>query len=97
MTNSTTLAAAITSATSLEALRDAMNTMGAAINEASHDDSADYGTIVGDYGRAVEDAPTFGGTEPDDTMGVWSWDADHVLVGEGWEGAEIMTRSDWAS
>ena len=93
MTDTATLAAAITNASSLEALRDAMNTMGAAINEASHEDSADYGTIVGDYGRAIEDAPTFGGTEPADTMGVWSWDADRLLVGEGWEGAEIMTRT----
>lgn len=25
--------------------------------------------------------PTFGGTEPRDTVGVWSWDADNLLVG----------------
>ena len=27
------------------------------------------------------DLPTFGGAEPDDTDGVWSWDAESLLVG----------------
>lgn len=27
--------------------------------------------------------PTFGGAEPADTCGVWSWDADSLLIGEG--------------
>ena len=39
--------------------------------------------------------PTFGGAEPDDTTGVWSWDAENLLVGEGsiseWE---IVNRAD---
>lgn len=29
------------------------------------------------------DLPTFGGEEPVDTCGVWSWDADSLLVGDG--------------
>ena len=27
--------------------------------------------------------PTFGGSDPSDTTGVWSWDEDEMLVGEG--------------
>ena len=27
--------------------------------------------------------PTFGGTEPVDTLGVWSWDETSLLIGEG--------------
>jgi len=27
--------------------------------------------------------PTFGGSEPRNTYGVWSWDATRLLVGEG--------------
>lgn len=30
-----------------------------------------------------DDLPTFGGEEPDDTCGVWSWDADRVLLDNG--------------
>lgn len=43
------------------------------------------------------DLPTFGGSEPSDTAEVWSWDATHLLVGDGpvseWE---IVPRADWA-
>lgn len=31
----------------------------------------------------LSDLPTFGGDEPLDTLGVWSWDADSLLVGDG--------------
>jgi hypothetical protein len=27
------------------------------------------------------DLPTFGGNEPSDTVGIWSWDKNSVLVG----------------
>ena len=37
--------------------------------------------------------PTYGGTEPLDTSGVWSWDDTHLLVGEGGvEDWEIVPR-----
>lgn len=37
--------------------------------------------------------PTFGGEAPDDTAGVWSWDAERILVGAGdWE---IVAREDY--
>ena len=29
------------------------------------------------------DLPTFGGDEPEDTMEVWSWDEDNLLIGSG--------------
>lgn len=32
----------------------------------------------------MEDLPTFG-PEPEDTVGRWSWDATHFLVGEDWD------------
>lgn len=41
--------------------------------------------------------PTFGGVEPADTHGVWSWDANSVLIGDGsvsdWR---IVSRQEWA-
>lgn len=40
------------------------------------------------------DLPTFGGTEPSDTAGVWSWDADRVLVGTCADDLMIEHRSD---
>jgi hypothetical protein len=37
--------------------------------------------------------PTFGGDEPDDTGGVWSWDENRLLVGDGsFEDWEIVSR-----
>jgi hypothetical protein len=36
----------------------------------------------------ITELPTFGGTEPASTIGVWSWDKDSLLVGEG-------SFSDW--
>lgn len=38
--------------------------------------------------------PTFGGPEPEDTMGVWSWDESRLIVGEG-DNLEIVTREEW--
>lgn len=40
------------------------------------------------------DLPTFGGEEPSNTWGVWSWDADRLLVTEDGELA-IVDREDW--
>jgi len=37
--------------------------------------------------------PTFGGETPGCTLGVWSWDADRLLVGDGsWSDAQIISR-----
>jgi hypothetical protein len=32
-----------------------------------------------------EEMPLFGGEEPSNTIGVWSWDATRLLVGEGYD------------
>ena len=40
--------------------------------------------------------PTFGGTEPSDTTGVWSWDAESVLLDTGSEPAyEVVSLAAW--
>ena len=39
--------------------------------------------------------PTFGGTEPRDTAGIWSWDSDRVLIGEGLADLAIERRADF--
>ena len=40
--------------------------------------------------------PTFGGAEPADTQGVWSWDADSVLVGSCADDLKVIGRGEWA-
>jgi hypothetical protein len=40
--------------------------------------------------------PTFGGSEPVDTYGIWSWDADRLLVGACIDDMEIVGREEWA-
>ena len=40
----------------------------------------------------LDDLPTFGGTEPDDTEGVWSWDETSLLVGTCCADLEIVDR-----
>ena len=39
--------------------------------------------------------PSFGGEEPEDTTGVWSWDEKNVLVGESAYDLEIVSRDEW--
>ncbi len=36
--------------------------------------------------------PTFGGDEPSNTMGVWSWDATQMIIGTGSD-YQIVDRS----
>lgn len=40
------------------------------------------------------DLQTFGGDEPDSTSGVWSWDADNLLVGTCSDDLEIVSRAE---
>lgn len=37
--------------------------------------------------------PTFGGTEPKDTSGIWSWDKTRLIIGTGSD-YEIVDRDD---
>ena len=39
------------------------------------------------------DLPTFGGPEPDDTSGVWSWDETRLLVGSCIDDLRIVPRA----
>lgn len=36
--------------------------------------------------------PTYGGVDPDDTHGVWSWDASRLIVGSCADDVEIVDR-----
>ncbi len=42
------------------------------------------------------DLPVFGGKEPEDTAGVWSWDSENLLVGTCIGDLEIVSRSWYA-
>jgi hypothetical protein len=44
---------------------------------------------------SMDDLPTFGGEEPECTLGVWSWDEHRLLVGDGWDDLIIVRREDW--
>lgn len=41
------------------------------------------------------DLPTFGGDEPRDTTGIWSWDAECLLIGRCASELEIVSRADY--
>ena len=43
-----------------------------------------------------DELPTFGGDEPTDTSGVWSWDATRAIVGNCAEDIEIISRAELA-
>jgi hypothetical protein len=61
----------------------------------SLDELAELLTQAAEVGVEVNfDLPTFGGEEPADTDGVWSWDADRLLVHgrDGARGWEIENR-----
>ena len=85
---------AILTASNLSELLVALNAAGDEISRLQAE-GEDAGALIGDYGRALEDCATFGGDEPDDTAGMWSWDDTHLLVGEGWGGLEIVARGEW--
>jgi len=57
------------------------------------DDLCDLLDVLRDYRpESLDDLPTFGGDEPDDTVGVWSWDAKRLLVGTCLADLEIVDR-----
>lgn len=48
--------------------------------------------------RTVElddDLPTFGGSEPDCTLEVWSWNSTHLIVGTCADDIEVLSREEW--
>lgn len=77
--------AAINAAQSLDELLDVIKREYAALDQ---DDRK---------GIDLTGLPTYGGDAPADTMYVWSWDEDRILVGESVEDFEIVTRAEWES
>ncbi len=57
-------------------------------------DQIDAGEWSPESGRDWSSMPTFGGEEPDDTIEVWSWDADRLLVGSDFD-VKLVTRAEW--
>lgn len=47
-----------------------------------------------DSGRFIADLPVFSDDEPEDTIGVWSYDDDHQIMGERWGEWEMVERED---
>lgn len=54
--------------------------------------------VVDCDGELICDLPTFGGIEPANTTGVWSWDENRLLVGDCADDLEILPRAEcpWA-
>lgn len=48
---------------------------------------------VMECGKWRSDLPTFGGEAPSDTRGIWSWDAQNLLIGTCAEDLRIVPRS----
>jgi hypothetical protein len=47
------------------------------------------------HGNWSADLPTFGGTAPDDTSEVWSWDKENCIIGTHNDDLEIVPRAEW--
>jgi hypothetical protein len=80
MTNAHTIAANVLNAANLDDLFAALrawNASGADLVEAGFDMTA---------------LPVFGGDEPANTSGVWSWDANRMIVGASLDEARLVAR-----
>lgn len=75
--------------TNLEALRDAMREI-----DAGRAQPEDYGLPVAHGDLDWTSLPTFGGVEPADTSGIWSWDETRILWGACADELEIVDRAD---
>jgi len=89
-----TMTAPILTASNLTELLGALNHAGQEITRLQQA-GLDAGALIGDYGRAVSECPTFGGEAPEDLHAVWSWDHTHLLIGEGWGNCKIIARAEW--
>ena len=56
----------------------------------------DHPSTLDRYGSWSSDLPNFGGEEPDDTDGVWSWDETRLIVGSFAGDLAIITREEYA-
>lgn len=48
--------------------------------------------VAGDW----TDLPVFGGEEPTDTSGIWSWDEAHLIVGTSASDLRLVSREEFA-
>jgi hypothetical protein len=81
MSTVTNARAAIAAASSLTALLQALRDTRALTH--TEQDEIDWTSLQ-----------TFGGDEPDSTRGVWSWDAENLLVGTCADDLKIISRTD---
>ena len=79
-----TLSKAVTEAESLDELLDALQEL----------DELTQDVLDRDEHNNITDLPTFGGTEPSDTDGIWSWDESRLLVGTCIDDMVIEDRED---
>ncbi len=72
---------------SLEELRDALNNC-----KPEHPADFEQQFYI-DYGYQLDSLPLFGGPEPDDTTGIFSWDNNNLLLSSdtGWQ---IISRDE---
>jgi hypothetical protein len=77
----------ITEAKSLEDLQHAMHAVCA-------DFAADLLSDDNDGPFDLDPLPTFGGEALPRTEGLFSWDAENVLVGDTWDDAIIVSRGE---
>ena len=82
MINSDNINEKISAAADLDALLDALT---------SYEDGSKRLDEVAD----LPGLPTFGGDEPEDTAGIWSWDADRLLVDDCNGGFAIESRESY--
>ena len=70
----------INATTNLDELCDELNAIESEIAASNTGDLTDS-----NIGEHIDCAglPTFGGVEPSDTLGIWSWDETRVLYAEG--------------
>ena len=83
----------VSGATNLRGLLDALR----AVQDALTEEDPHNRNLFVRVGELIDvtDLPTYGGEEPDDTIGVWSWDATSLLVGEGsWAECRIVDRNE---
>lgn len=88
------LRTALQTSSILHHLADALNDYGAYIRELRDGGATaiDVDEARRELGDALDGIPTFGGEAPAKARGVWSWDATHLLVGEGTGEFEVVPR-----
>jgi hypothetical protein len=89
------IALAIRVAKSLRELCGALN----AFRTVHYDADREPCDLAGNLSRhrvELPDLRTFGGDEPQSTLGIWSWDADSLMIYAPEGGFEICSRADYS-